>query len=203
MLSAKMQSISTVNTERDEKYRKELRQEIKPMSLRLSTTENKLNDLINKQTSSVLRLNKLSSNVEQMGNSIQQLTKQMNDVKLLIAEEKKEDDGNDELKKQIQLLQQSVNVLMTASSSKASEQKQSEVSKWLKNVVKLPQYISLFDENGFDTLDVLNDIKPNNLEALGIQLMGHRMKIMREIAKLNQENVNKPAAQYEGSTAYI
>ena len=136
-----------------------------------------------------------------MQDDIQQLRKQLNDIKIIITEEKKDTD-NKELKEQMQILQQSVNKLMNQS-SKSENKPESDVVKWLRNTVKLPQYISLFNDNGFDNLDYLLEVKPNDLEMLGVELMGHRMKIMREIAKLNQQNVNKPPGQYDGSTPYI
>ena len=121
---------------------------------------------------------------------------------LIITEEKKSDDNNDEIKKQMQLLQESVNILMTQSMSKQKNKQESEVARWLTNIVKLPQYISSFSENAFDNLEIIKEVRMNDLKELGIDLMGHRIRIMKEIANLNKENLNKPA-QYEGGTAYI
>ena len=154
---------------------------------------------ISKQTKAAIDQMKqmYDARLNQIQNSMQQLTKQVNDMKSIISEEKKSDDNND-LKNQMQLLQQSVNILMTQSLSKKENKNVSEVSRWLKNVVKLPQYISLFNENGFDNLEIVKEIRMNDLIALGVDLMGHRIKIVKEIA-----NLNKPAAQHEGGTAYI
>ena len=41
----------------------------------------------------------------------------------------------------------------------------------------------------------------DDLKEIGIELLGHRIRIMKEIAKLN--NVQRNAAQNEGNTAYI
>ena len=59
--------------------------------------------------------------------------------------------------------------------------KETEVEKWLRNTVKLPQYISIFKK--FETLDMLKEIKKNDLKELGVKLLAHKLLILHEIAK--------------------
>merc|ERR1711879_803046 len=60
------------------------------------------------------------------------------------------------------------------------------VAVWLRDTVRLPQYLELFESEGFDELEVLVDLTDPLLKQIGIKKMGHRMKIMKEIKKLNQ-----------------
>ena len=150
------------------------------------------------------RLDSLSSDMKQMQHSIQQLTKQVNDMRFIMTEERKNDDAKDELKKQIYLLQQSVNVLTTQSLSKQQGTKpDSAMEKWLKEVVKLPQYIPLFNENGLEDLETVKHLTQKELEIIGVDKFGHKLKIYKEIEKLNAQNTNETVPQYEGGTAYI
>ena len=184
-------------------------------TLRLSTNKNR--QMIEK-TGSVSKENKtaidemrstFTSRLDEMQQSIQQLTKQVNDMKLIMTEEKKNDDGNDGndvLKKQIQILQESVNTLMNKSLSKRGDKMETAMEKWLKNVVKLPQYIDLFNENGLEDLGTVKHLTQNELEMIGVDKFGHRLKIYKEIEKLNRKNINNPVPSHEvheGGTAYI
>merc|ERR1712228_271643 len=62
-----------------------------------------------------------------------------------------------------------------------------EVVMWLANEVKMPQYIDNFIVNGFDEMSVIQEMSLNELELIGIKLLGHRMKIYRFIRKLCDE----------------
>merc|ERR1712176_1307611 len=63
-----------------------------------------------------------------------------------------------------------------------------EIKKWLTNEVKLPEYFDNFVLNGFESLDFICQIKTEHqLEAIGIALIGHRIRILTAINKLNEE----------------
>merc|ERR1712129_581389 len=64
--------------------------------------------------------------------------------------------------------------------------KEMSVKEWLKNTVKLPQYFDLFAEQGFDEWDTIMDVglTDNILEKIGINKMGHRLKIMKWFKEL-------------------
>ncbi len=96
------------------------------------------------------------------------------------------------LTQQVQSLQDSVKILITKSSLKQQNKYECDVAIWLKHTVKLPQYIHNFTSNGFEELDVMEDIKDDDLKAIGIELLGHRMKIMKEIAKLSNQQTEGP-----------
>ena len=48
---------------------------------------------------------------------------------------------------------------------------------WFCQTLKLPQYLDLFESQGFDELEMLSDLTHVLLKELGINRMGHRMKI--------------------------
>jgi class 3 adenylate cyclase/tetratricopeptide (TPR) repeat protein len=65
-----------------------------------------------------------------------------------------------------------------------SSKLQQQVTDWLEKI-GLPEYARCFAENGID-LDVLPDLTDHDLERLGV-LLGHRRKILRAIAELNDK----------------
>eukprot|EP01083_Nonionella_stella_P245145 852455_1 len=70
------------------------------------------------------------------------------------------------------------------------------VREWLRNEVNLVQYHALFIENGFEDLESIKSLNMEILNMLQIDKIGHKMKILRCVAKLNQ-------SQNEGNTDYI
>ena len=62
-----------------------------------------------------------------------------------------------------------------------------KVKEWLENKVKLGQYFRNFINEGFDDLDVISEIKEEQLNAMGIKKMGHRIKILKKVKLLNQQ----------------
>jgi class 3 adenylate cyclase len=64
------------------------------------------------------------------------------------------------------------------------------VTEWLESI-GLPEYAQRFTENGID-LSVLRDLTDHDLKDLGV-LLGHRRKILRGIAALEDGARFKPA----------
>eukprot|EP00483_Globobulimina_turgida_P004025 UN04033 len=61
---------------------------------------------------------------------------------------------------------------------------------WLPNVVQLPEYYGLFQENGFETMRDIKSMTNNDLPAIGIKKLGHSKRIRQEIILLNNNNNN-------------
>ena len=104
----------------------------------------------------------------------------------------------------MEIIKQNINQLMNNNSPK--QELENPVIVWLRNVVKLPEYIDLFMESGMDDMSIIEDIKMNELNLMGITKLGHKMKILKEIMKLKQPKQNQsiaPAANEGGSTSYI
>ena len=56
--------------------------------------------------------------------------------------------------------------------------------KWMENKVKLPQYFELLIDNGFEDMYSVTNITMEHLREIGIDKMGHRLKLMKSIAAL-------------------
>ena len=72
--------------------------------------------------------------------------------------------------------------------------------------MELPEYIEVFMETGMDQMSVIEDIRRDELNQMGINKLGHKMRILKEIMKLKQPQQNQsvaPAAFGGGSTAYV
>ena len=59
---------------------------------------------------------------------------------------------------------------------------------WFCQTLKLPQYLDLFESQGFDELEMLSDLTDVLLKELGINKMGHRMKILKAINELHEQS---------------
>ena len=64
-----------------------------------------------------------------------------------------------------------------------------KVQRWLTENVRFPQYFDNFVQNGYESLDLIKEIPDKNeLKQIGIDLAGHRTKVMAEIRKLKNDN---------------
>eukprot|EP01083_Nonionella_stella_P270765 917031_1 len=64
-----------------------------------------------------------------------------------------------------------------------------ELKSWFDEKVQLPQYYQVFVENGIDKLSILKLVTINELNEMKITKIGHRIKILHEIEKLNSSNI--------------
>eukprot|EP01083_Nonionella_stella_P050793 134999_1 len=66
-----------------------------------------------------------------------------------------------------------------------TERDRAMVREWLTQKVKLPQYYDVLVNNGYDSLDIVQEITmTNELKEIGIVLKGHVLKLMTEIKRL-------------------
>lgn len=70
----------------------------------------------------------------------------------------------------------------------ALDKEQEELKKWLTKTVKLPQYFDTFISNAVDDLDTASLLTTTALEKMGINLIGHQLKIMRKVRMLNNRD---------------
>merc|ERR1712062_579963 len=71
------------------------------------------------------------------------------------------------------------------------------VSRWMVNEVKLPQYMDLFVDNGFEDLSVIQALTMNDLIEMGIEKKGHRIKITQCISRMNARSRHSVIAKSE------
>jgi len=58
--------------------------------------------------------------------------------------------------------------------------------KWMKDELKLPQYLSTFKENGFENLEDVSCLQYSDLKEMGVNKLGHRRRIMACVQKLKE-----------------
>ena len=65
------------------------------------------------------------------------------------------------------------------------------MKQWLTEKVKLPQYLTVFEDNGFDNLDIVGEHITNidMLSGIGIGKIGHRLMLFKEIKKLRNQQL--------------
>ena len=64
---------------------------------------------------------------------------------------------------------------------------QSAVATWLNGLgpTFCSEYLHLFEENGFDDMDIVATMNDTDLRSIGISKLGHRRKMLMEIEKIN------------------
>ena len=76
---------------------------------------------------------------------------------------------------------------MDNSKKKQIKSKQDRLKAWLRDEVDLEQYFGVFIENGFDSLEEMKMITMDVLNMIGINKIGHKMKLLKYITKLNDD----------------
>mmetsp|Transcript_46247 Transcript_46247/g.41365 ORF Transcript_46247/g.41365 Transcript_46247/m.41365 type:complete len:496 (-) Transcript_46247:9-1496(-) len=102
------------------------------------------------------------------------------------------------MQKQMQSMQIEINQTKKPNINKENiNPEQEKLRAWLRDTVKLKQYFDIFIDNGFGNLEAMQIVTMEVLNMIGIEKIGHKMILLRHIAKLGN------GQQYEGSTAYI
>eukprot|EP01083_Nonionella_stella_P288469 981604_1 len=143
-----------------------------------------------------VRLDSLTSSVDKLANSVQSLEQRLVDLEQRTNEEQK-DNNNDTLDKltaEMKVMKQDLRKLSTI--AKANP-KRLELQSWLENKVGFPQYYDTFVENGIEDLSIASLLTMESIKGMGIDKIGHQMKILRAVTELNHKNIN------EGDTAYM
>ena len=105
------------------------------------------------------------------------------------------------LTQQMGVLQQEFAVLKESENKDGDEevQEQPEAEKlreWMRNEVKLPRYFNVLKDNGFDNMESLQDLTSWDLKEMGIDKMGHRRRIMRNVNMRQMRRV-KSSSKYQ------
>eukprot|EP01084_Bolivina_argentea_P103440 185274_1 len=149
--------------------------------------------------------------VSSLTKMISKLQNEVNILRSYVFEEKKNDNDADSkitnvtfellsLREKYKLLHQKIETI--EKKEKHGKASQKEILRlWLKETVGLEEYFYVLVKNGFDGMESVKMLTMNELNVLGIDKMGHRMKILKYIAKLNQKKSN--IAYKEGDTALI
>ena len=70
------------------------------------------------------------------------------------------------------------NMLNTNTERYTNDQSYISIEQWLRDIVKLPEYIPNFIDNGFRNMNVVRECTDEILQDIGIKAVGHRMEIL-------------------------
>ena len=141
------------------------------------TTNTKRNKNTKKKQKRLQRYD--DNNLSSIAQQSKKLKNTINDIQLELNEEEKnkDDDNNNEISEK------------------------DKIKLWLENTVKLPEYFDKFIEDGVDEFDTILLLDHNTLKDIGINKVGHRLKILNQInilkQKNNNNNNNEIAEQYD------
>eukprot|EP01083_Nonionella_stella_P006349 18430_1 len=153
------------------------------------------------QTAPDKRLDSMAAAIEQLNGKIQKMENQMS--RLLSQQEEKKENDNEDIMKEITNLKREVSKLTAEQpNNQLTDTAKDRLRVWVTNVVGLP-YFDLFIENGIEDLDTIKEFTQNELQMIGIDKIGHRMKIMKCIRTLETQQVYQSLSdpqsnQYEG-----
>mmetsp|Transcript_52193 Transcript_52193/g.86367 ORF Transcript_52193/g.86367 Transcript_52193/m.86367 type:complete len:310 (-) Transcript_52193:110-1039(-) len=127
-----------------------------------------------------LRLNTLSKQMRVLMRSVKQIESTLQTIRHEMI-----GDYVDERKESVQMAHHRSNV-----QESVDQKERMELKAWLANAVKLPEYFLLLVENGVDTLEVMQMMDNQTLDAIGIHKIGHKMRILKEVSALIRANSN-------------
>ena len=115
----------------------------------------------------------LSDFMETVRTEMANISSQLNDLRNVVMEEQKNEEinGLDAVNERIDSLEMNLNRFMKEREQR-KDQESSElaaVRRWMNTVVKLPQYMDMFIENGFEDLSVIQDLTIDDLMEMGIE----------------------------------
>ena len=200
-----------INNDNDDTKETELRQsqavpgqletaKIESIQERVHALEQKNKENSDEQQQSVTaRLDSLTTKMDKLLTNFQNMEQRISDIELRMNEEQKENANNDKIDKLINDMNRMKQEMKRIASHNNVNPEQQKLKAWLEDKVKLPEYYDLFIENGIEDLDTVKILTMEGLKGMGIDKVGHQMKMLSQIVKLN-ENV---VVANEGGTAYI
>ena len=142
-----------------------------------------------KLDSSIAQIQQLNARMDGIQQKMESMEAKMNE------EEKNDDAAIKNLVKEMKLMKQQIDKL----SSHNISPEQQKLKSWLEAEVKLPQYYQAFVKNGIDEISVVAMLEQSNLKDIGIEVIGHQMKILKLAKLFNQNDVVNEG----GSTALL
>eukprot|EP01083_Nonionella_stella_P123908 373707_1 len=144
-------------------------------------------------------LDSIVMQIEQMNTKITAMQQKIIKIELQLNEEQKSDETDDRLNKMMNEMKRIKQTMNTLSASNNMDPEQQKVKSWLEKV-RLPQYFDNFMNNGIDELSVVALLDKATLKDIGIDVIGHQMKILNHVKQLLSQNVENEGT---GDTAYM
>ena len=126
--------------------------------------------------------------IDSLAAAIETVQKQMISIQNQMDEDKKE--NKDDVQYQIDGIKMTLQELTVKSDVAEEDKEEALFKKWVVNTLKYQEYYELFVENGVDTLNVAKLLTKRELKAIGINKIGHQLKIMDEIQALKRNEIN-------------
>eukprot|EP01083_Nonionella_stella_P176760 619336_1 len=133
----------------------------------------------------VARLDSLANSVNQLVNNIRSLQQRVTDVERRTNEDEKDDTDN--IWAEIKVIKHDLRQLSPIAKMNP---KQLKLKSWLENQVGFPQYYEMFMNNGIEDLSIASMLTMETIKNMGIDKVGHQMKLLRAVSKLNDNNIN-------------
>eukprot|EP01084_Bolivina_argentea_P203086 346899_1 len=128
------------------------------------------------------KINELSVQFDKMQQTIK-------NIQLRINEDDTKDDRIYKLTERVNILEQNMkNTSLNVNNNNMNIQ-QEKLKMWLENKVKLKQYFNVFIESGIDDLETVCLLTKDSLKDMGIDKVGHQVKLLSNIKQL-KENKN-------------
>eukprot|EP01083_Nonionella_stella_P027016 74292_1 len=134
------------------------------------------------------RLDSLSSSIDKLVNNVQSLQQQFTDLQQRVHVQEEQKDNIDSLRAEMKVIKHDLRKLPSIAKT---DPKQLELKSWLQNEVGFPQYYDIFMENGIEDLSIASLLTMETIKRMGIDKMGHQMKILRAVTKLNHNDINE------------
>eukprot|EP01083_Nonionella_stella_P004044 11632_1 len=183
-----------------------LKKDIKSLKKRMANKEKTIEQLLEKMN--VFKCG-LKEEIKKRKHMIKLIHNKMKDMEeyLFSDDEKRQDMDNNYLAAQIVVIRKKLNSMQDQMDGKVakkldSSSKKEQVKEWLVNTVELPQYFDHLIMNGFDDLEAVKDLTKEYLEEIGIEKIGHQLKLLRFIRKMNEMNSSSNGGPMDDNVDY-
>ena len=147
------------------------------------------------------RLDSVVAKMKELSAEITIMKNELNAVKSRMNEEQKSNSKEDDIAHILQEIDSIKSQLAQVRSANniVSDPERGKVKEWWENTVKLGQYYGLFIDHGVDDLSTVKLLTMDTIKGMGIDKIGHQMKILNKVIQLKQtETLNK-----EGGTVNL
>ena len=137
-----------------------------------------------------MKISHLTHKMDTLLTKFEKMDKRINEIEFKInGDQKQNGDGfKEEVLKEMKSMKQEIQKLTL---SNVNTEEQQQLKGWLENTVGLPQYFDVFIANGIEDISTASDLKMEQLKAMGIDVIGHQMKILNQVLKLKQNDNDK------------
>ena len=138
------------------------------------------------------RLKKIESQMEAIMLCVRQLQTTVNDIQSQLGS--KSNAMSEQKSNDIEILRKEIGNIKSKIIDPLQKNR-NELKEWITNIVQLPEYYDIFIYNGIEDLSTVKLININTLKQMGVDKIGHQMKILHKVQQLNSginQSMNAP-----------